>query len=252
MRLHLPILFFVLGPFSSYGLECIAHRGFSSAFQENTVESMMAAWKAGADVVELDVRVLADDAVVLFHDETIADRSVETLSYDELQALTPAYHLPTLQEALKTCPEDRVLLLDLKDDTSRFMERLLVTLQEVGPECPRLMFQSRAMSVLEALSRRLEQPTLLWVTSLNREGVANTPPDPARLANLLSSKTIHGVSAKGRRFVDRTFISAFQDRGLAYYVWTINPADRIQHYRALGVDGIITDDPTLLQRGLCP
>ena len=40
----------------------------------------------------------------------------------------------------------------------------------------------------------------------------------------------------------------FQSRGLAFFVWTINPPDRIRHYLDLGVDGIVTDRPDVFQK----
>jgi|GEM_PF-2128509 len=74
------------------------------------------------------------------------------------------------------------------------------------------------------------------------------PPDPVELSDHLIANGVSGVAAKGRRFVDQDFIETFQSKELLYYVWTINPLDRISHYTHLGVDGIITDFPDRMQK----
>src|SRR5207249_2923525 len=53
----------------------VAHRGASATYPENTLESFEGAVESGADVVELDVRMTADGALVILHD---ADLSIAT------------------------------------------------------------------------------------------------------------------------------------------------------------------------------
>ncbi|HEY8012994.1 MAG TPA: glycerophosphodiester phosphodiesterase, partial [Dongiaceae bacterium] len=45
-----------------------AHRGFSTAAPENTMSALHAAWKTGATVAEIDVRLSRDGELVLMHD----------------------------------------------------------------------------------------------------------------------------------------------------------------------------------------
>lgn len=49
----------------------IAHRGWSTRFPENSVPSIAAALSAGADEIEIDLRVSRDGGVFLLHDETL-------------------------------------------------------------------------------------------------------------------------------------------------------------------------------------
>src|SRR4029453_8944108 len=49
-----------------------AHRGASPPHPENTLASFEAALEAGADVVELDVRLTADRVPVVLHDPDVA------------------------------------------------------------------------------------------------------------------------------------------------------------------------------------
>ena len=55
--------------------EIIAHRGFSARAPENTLASMEAAVRAGADAVEWDVQIAACGTPVLFHDSHLGRTS---------------------------------------------------------------------------------------------------------------------------------------------------------------------------------
>lgn len=93
--------------------ECwiIAHRGFSSDHPENTLNSCEAAISAGADLVEMDLRLSRDDVIVCHHDPVTAwDEKIEDLMADALSAEGVALFadvLPVLRARVR-------LLLDLK------------------------------------------------------------------------------------------------------------------------------------------
>src|SRR5947208_14590484 len=87
----------------------VAHRGASATFPENTLEAFEGAITAGADVVELDVRLTADGTPVVMHDADVSATTdghgfVHTFSLSELRRLrvggTEA-GVPTLAEALE-------------------------------------------------------------------------------------------------------------------------------------------------------
>ena len=45
------------------------------AFIENTIPSIQAAIEAGADIIELDIKLTTDSEIVVFHDETLDCRT---------------------------------------------------------------------------------------------------------------------------------------------------------------------------------
>lgn len=59
------------------------HRGSPKRFPENTFASFDEALRAGADGFETDLRLLADNTAVLFHDDELAGDEIESLSFDE-------------------------------------------------------------------------------------------------------------------------------------------------------------------------
>ena len=54
----------------------VAHRGAPTVAPEHTIPAYEAALQAGADALELDVHLSADDQLVVIHDGTLAPRGV--------------------------------------------------------------------------------------------------------------------------------------------------------------------------------
>ncbi len=101
--------------------------------------SFRRAWEDGADAVELDVRLTADGAVVVIHDETV-DRTtdghgtVSEMRLEELRRLdagrwfAPEYageRIPTLEEVLAWARGKVALLIELKYPQRRFCPDLV-------------------------------------------------------------------------------------------------------------------------------
>ena len=54
-------------------------------------------------------------------------------------------------------------------------------------------------------------------------------------------------TVKGVPLVHQRFVDAAHDQGLAVHVWTIDDAEEMQRLLDIGVDGIMTDRPTVLR-----
>ncbi|MDJ0343325.1 glycerophosphodiester phosphodiesterase [Streptomyces sp. H10-C2] len=97
----------------------VAHRGDPYHHRENTLPSLRSALRAGADAVEIDVRLTRDGVPVLLHDPTLRRlwghrTAVADLTSDRLRRLT-ADGVPTLHDALTAVAEHGTgrALLDL-------------------------------------------------------------------------------------------------------------------------------------------
>ncbi|WP_170843218.1 glycerophosphodiester phosphodiesterase [Streptomyces oceani] len=92
----------------------VAHRGAPYAARENTLPAFRAAIAAGADAVELDVRLTRDGLPVVLHDRTLErlwahEASVSALSASRLRELTDG-EVPSLAEALAVTSGVRTLV----------------------------------------------------------------------------------------------------------------------------------------------
>ncbi|MEU2790690.1 glycerophosphodiester phosphodiesterase [Streptomyces sp. NPDC007100] len=99
----------------------IGHRGAPYERRENTLASVGAALEAGADAVEIDVRLTADRVPVLLHDPTLErlwghDRRLASLTYAQVVEVSEG-GVPTLRDTLALTakyPHARALI-DLPD-----------------------------------------------------------------------------------------------------------------------------------------
>lgn len=87
---------------------CIAHRGFSSLYPENTLLAFQKAIEASVQVIELDVRASRDNELVIFHDPTLKqivglNVNVSSLDLKQLKQfdLGMEQKIPTFQEVLE-------------------------------------------------------------------------------------------------------------------------------------------------------
>ncbi|MGK5530280.1 glycerophosphodiester phosphodiesterase [Streptomyces sp. URMC 129] len=96
------------------GVIAVAHRGDPYEIRENTLASFRSAIAAGADAVELDVRLSSDGVPVVVHDATLKrlwghDLPVARLTAERIAELTGG-GVPTLAEALAVTAPVRTLI----------------------------------------------------------------------------------------------------------------------------------------------
>ena len=259
----------------------IAHQGGNQERPGQTNLAFAHAHDIGVDIFELDVVLTADDQLAVIHDLTV-DRStdgtgaVADMTYAEIRALDAAYgledetgqpvrdparnpfigvgaYVPSLRELFETYP-DTPMLVEIKDDDERGDRAAAVLwdlVQEFGREDLVVVasFNRRPLATFRDISGgrvtmsgamddvvRFYVPHLLGLHALNN----NTP---FQVFNLPMSfnvgpLTLDLTARRLRRDIAR--------RGMALHYWTINDVDDMQRLVELGVDGIITDRPTML------
>lgn len=216
----------------------IAHRGASATHRENTLAAFAAAREQGADWVELDARRTADGVVVVHHDAALPDGRVivELLAQD----LPP--EVPQLHEALDACAGMgvNIEIKNLPDDpdhdpTNRIVQDVVALLDQRGGAQEILVtcFDLRVIDALHALD-----PTIAtgWLVFDVRDAAATV----ARCA-----AHGHGALHPFVAFVDAPLVDAAHDAGLEINTWTIDDPERMAELIAMGVDGLITNDPAL-------
>ncbi|MFC7308740.1 glycerophosphodiester phosphodiesterase [Streptomyces monticola] len=113
----------------------VGHRGDPYLARENTLPSLRSAFAAGADSVEIDVRLTRDGVPVLLHDDTLKrlwghDRPLAQLSAAELRGLTGG-GVPTFEEALRATAGHRVMI-DLPGATPEAVRAVVGAVHDCG------------------------------------------------------------------------------------------------------------------------
>ncbi|MDP8161660.1 glycerophosphodiester phosphodiesterase family protein [Pasteurella skyensis] len=124
-----------------------SHRGYKSAYPENTMHAFIAAHNAGTKTIELDVRMTIDEELVVIHDPII-DRvstgsgSVEKSTLDYLMQFdygikfTPQFaqtKVPLLSQVLEWAVQNDIgLVIELKQrtNTERFVQKIVEVLTQ--------------------------------------------------------------------------------------------------------------------------
>ncbi|MGH9115425.1 MAG: glycerophosphodiester phosphodiesterase [Acidimicrobiales bacterium] len=236
-----------------------AHRGGALEAPENTWRSFEHAHNLGYRFMETDVHTTSDGVVVAFHDADLTRMAarpelVRELSWQSVSSVRVDgdQAVPRLDELVGAWPEVR-WNIDAKDDNvvgpladtiSRCaaLERVCVTSfsdrrlgrvrRALGPALCTAMGPA-AVATLRAASVMPAQIGGPVAALLRRFGAAQVPTHQGRLP-----------------LVDERFVAQAHTIGLEVHVWTIDEEEDMIRLLDLGVDGIMTDRPTVLKEVL--
>lgn len=231
----------------------IAHRGARHHAPENTLAAFETAAAHGAEAIEFDIRLCKPGRWVVIHDfrlnRTTNGRGyVRTKTIDHIRTLQAgvASHpglqqrIPTLSEVLELARDRLLLNIEIKA-VSPVADRHLFHLLELLYEhetVHRCLISSFNPVVLRRLAQIApELPTGLLLTGRLLSQRERTP---LRLAPDANSLHVHA------RVVNQRLVDRVSRTGLYLLAWGANTPEMITKLIALGIHGIITDEPKLL------
>lgn len=236
----------------------------------------------GATAIELDVHATADGVLVVCHDPTL-DRTTDGTgpiaahTWAQLAELDAAYHFVPGEDAVPGRPEaDYVLRGRAGSDPSLRMTRLEEVLDAHPGVLLNLDIKQSSPEVapyeelLAATLVRYGRGDDVIVASFNDRSTATfaelapemgTSPGTRQLTAYVQALrrgedpdaviTHHAAvqlpaSVSGFPLVDAALVQASHALGLAVHVWTVDDAAEMEQLVGLGVDGIITNLPSVL------
>lgn len=234
-----------------------AHRGGAEEVPENTWTAFQHTRDLGVTHLETDAQLTADGEVVLSHDPTLERTygqagQISDYTYSELAKFSApdGRQMPRLVDVLQEFP-DLYLNVDAKSDAVALP---LLRVLEQAEAFSRVLVASFSEKRLERI-RAFDHPEL--TTSLGVSAVvrlvlaAQTVSAPETWRVPGPRHRVRAVQVPEKRgpirVVDRRFIAAAHAAGLAVHVWTVNTAEQMVRLLDLGVDGIVTDRPTMLK-----
>ena len=224
----------------------VGHKGADHVAPGNTIESFEAALEHGVDMIEFDVLRSRDGRLVLAHDYDDAEgRECLTLEEGLDHFAGEAYNGVELDVDLKRPGYEREVVDGLRerglDERSLVSTMFDESLERLGELAPGLR---RGWSVPRVRRNYLRGPLALPAYAIVRVWRARFP---AQAAARIESGGCEAIMAH-QVLVSRRLVEAVQAAGGELYVWTVDDAARIQALEALGVDGVITNDPRLFSR----
>jgi len=229
----------------------VGHKGAAHIEQGNTLASFDAALAHGVDMIELDVlseRPHGQGRLLVAHDyEDARSRSPLTLeqalahlSHERFSHLRfdvdvklPGYELRVLEllRAFELVP--RTLVSGMFPDALARIRAVEPALR-LGWSVPRVR-RDYTTDMLTAI------PALAMLTGY-RAAL------PRRALRALRQRRVDAIMAHWR-VVTRALLAAVRDGRGELYVWTVDDARMIERLTAMGVHGIITNDPRLFGGG---
>ncbi len=214
----------------------VAHRGFTRAFPDNTLEAFAAAIEIGVDGIECDVRETADHEFIMFHDPELLGQEIAEMSLAQVDRiiLQDRFRIPTLTETLDLCREQAKLLVELKCTWS--LDRLSAILN-TGAKPENLILISFHRELMLDLSRLLPE--------IPRAILTDHPiSDPLEILGPSQSLTL----IVRYPFATEELVERIRARHLSIIVWGCADLKEIRSTLKLGVDGIISDFPDLVSK----
>jgi glycerophosphoryl diester phosphodiesterase len=209
----------------------IAHRGDPYAFRENTLPALTAAVRAGADMVEIDVRRTADGAAVVLHDPTLerlwgVPRHVAELTLAEVRGVSGGdRRIPELGEVLETVRAP--LMVDFAEED--VAEPALEVVLGAGA-LDRALFSGGNVAG-HRLLRSLAPEARIALTWESPE-----PPAEALLIELAPE-----FLNPCRELVDSDLVEAMHGCGIGVSTWTVDAPAEMARVLDSGVDAVVTN-----------
>lgn len=247
--------------------EIVAHRGGSLEAPENTLVAFEKASKIADDIIfELDVHLTKDKQLVVIHDSTIERTTngkgqVKDYTAAELMSFDAGYHfanetgeyswrgngvkIPLLSEIITKFPNR--MIIEMKSDETN-IEDITVQIIQDARASNRIMIGSQN-GLLLARFRKL-QPS--WNYSASRDDVLRAlmllsiylEPVGSWAANAFLIPEKDGAIT----VLSEGLIKEVQRRKKKVLIWTVNEENDMRRLKSLGVNGLITDRPSVAYR----
>lgn len=210
---------------------CIAHRGYSAKFFENSMEAIEQAVLFGADGVEFDIHHTKDGVPILSHDPTLEkvvlhnpkcpfERDISKLYFSEIEScrLRNGEKIPTLEEVLNyLAAEDVMIFVDLKDSPNGHFFELFERYHNLS----HIRFIAFEQNYLRLIQSRLPTAKTLLLSHIIPRG-----------------RQFDGANVNYR---SRHYLNGFRRRGQETGVWTVNSHERLRIVLNMEIDFITTD-----------
>jgi len=257
-------------------LECkrplvIAHRGYSQFAPENTLPAFELALKAGADMVELDYHQSKDGAQMVIHDATL-DRTTDAKDRWQKKKIPAASKTAAEIQSLdagswfdpKYAGTKIPLLIDVLDVVHAAGNVTLIERKNGDPaDCVKMLQEKSLINhvVVQSFSwdylkdfHRLAPTQVLGALGPPETLADGTKPSGMRKS--LSAYWLDLLKPTGAKAVvwtdqvSKKTVRLAHERGLKVWIYTINDTKHARQLLDLGVDGIITNNTSLIRQAV--
>ena len=227
-----------------------AHRGGNEFAPENSFRAFKSAVDIGYKYLETDVHLTKDGFLIAFHDDTldrVTDKSglIRDLTLSEIKKakIAGTDEIPLLSELLNSFT-DCFFNIDCKvDETVQPLINLINNKDFINRVCIGSFSQKRINFIRKSLGKEVKTSMgpaevilskFLSYTSLGY--------------NFKSSYTSIPIRRYGINLLDERNINYLKSNNQKVIAWTINDEDQMKMLINIGIDGIMTDNLTIITK----
>lgn len=219
---------------------CVAHRGYSSEYLENSYAAIQAAIALGADAIELDVRHSRDGFAIVHHDGQLKRTAKskpnkkcklhKPIGMQDFTVMNESCQLKNneqlllLESVLKAFMGlDQALIIEFKDFPSSKTLQLLQRYQQESLNIIAVSFEQKVLDTLADLSLIYQSPMLLiWLTPVS----------------IYLPERFDGI---GPFLISDEMISYLSNNDKLIDVWTVDRKNKIKSLFSKGVQMVTTN-----------
>lgn len=229
----------------------IAHRGLSKRNPENTQLAYQAALSQHIDMLEIDLHMTKDGALVAIHDDTIDRTSngkgaIKDLTLEALRAFnfsrqanfTVDASIMTFDEILTLCKKfSKTLLIEVKKPKNypNIGAQIIQKLKHHAFPTNRVIIQSFDQSFIQKLAETV--PYMHYGVLISKRKYWLKQPTFSEIAKYADYVN------PNYQLINKKFISRAHAEGLKIMPYTVNDSQTAKKLIQMGVDGVITDIP---------
>lgn len=212
----------------------IGHRGlFSNTdYPENTLEAMIAAYEAGAEMLEMDIYLTLDGELAINHNATtgaIYDQNwtVEQRTMEELKTLNAnkngkSYKMPSLREVFEYFKDKDVrFMVEIKSSNKAIVQVLKDLIEEYDNYARCTLITFAATNQFENLKEVYPEMPVGYLTDSKQSGSTTEQSIQVIQRIVQGYNTTYSPNYNNHNY-DAAYVNAALKRGITTWVWTLS------------------------------
>lgn len=231
-------VFIISNAENNFNTIVIAHRGSSSKKLENTIEAVNLASKF-TNHIEIDVVLTKDKEVVLSHDLNLKRLSgldvliseMKSKDLKQMDLVEPNLgfkgRIISLKNLIKKIDKKVILYIEIKNDSKNYKE-----------------LTKKVYDIIKGTNHivcALDYKVLKYIKSID-SSIKTCYILPVALGGIENISHVDIFSVE-ESFLTKKLVEKIHHNNKLVYGWTINERDKVAKLIAIGVDGVITDEP---------
>ena len=242
----------------------ISHRGANLVAPQNTIEAFKKSMEVGCDGFETDIHLTKDGIPVVCHNFTIDETSngkgaIKDMTLEQLRAFDfgkykgeefEGVKIPTLDEFLELSKKmgDKMKVLDIELKSERYgeagtelAEKTIDAVKNHGLFDQLLIssFDPAILVVCKKIDKKCKTGILYSPDKMTGVKISM---HPVSFAREIGADALHPYYM----YATKSYVKKAHNAGLQVNPWTANKEKTVKKLLEAGVDGIITDNPGLV------